>query len=71
MIIGLIASFCVIVLIDIRNIFSVNNRRKTIFVYLCLITAAFTISLLLILDKEPISPSEIIEKIINYIIMRN
>lgn len=68
MIIGLIAAFCIVLLIDIPGLLKTNNRIKTTIVYIFLIAAGFTISLLLVTDKAPVSPAKIIENIVKFIL---
>lgn len=68
MVAGLISAFVIIILIDLPALLKANNRMKTIIVYSALIVAGFTISLLLVIGKKPISPSQIIEKIVKGLI---
>lgn len=67
MIIGLIAIFCIIFVFDLPSLMKNNNKKKTIIVYFILLIAAFSISLLQILDKAPMSPSDFIENIVTSI----
>lgn len=70
MVIGLIAIFVIIILIDIPGILKTNKKIKTMVIYFFLMAAGFVISLLLIIDKAPTSPSKIIERIVKSVFMR-
>lgn len=62
--IGLIAFFLIIILIDLRGLLKTDQKVKTIIVYFSLIITGFIISLLQIIDKAPVSPAVIIENMI-------
>lgn len=66
-IVGVIAGFLIIILLDIPTLLKTNQRKKTAIIYFVLISVGFTISLLLVLDKAPTSPSILIEDIIKNI----
>jgi hypothetical protein len=68
MVIGLIAVFCIVILIDMPGLLKTNHRIKGMIIYFFLLTTGFTISLLQMMDKAPISPSKIIENMIKFII---
>ena len=53
--------FLILTLLNLREIYNSNNKRKTLIVCMTLMLVAFTISLLLILNKTPKSPAYIIE----------
>ncbi|WHH61156.1 hypothetical protein [Petroclostridium sp. X23] len=68
LVIGTIAVFLIIILIDIGVLLKTNHKIKTMIVYFSLILVGFTISILQVVDKAPQSPSIIIEKIVKLII---
>lgn len=68
MVVGLIFAFVILVLIDLPTLLKANHRMKTIIVYTVLMITGFTISLLLVIGKKPVSPSQIIEKIVKGLI---
>lgn len=68
MIVGLIIGYCVIISIDLPILMKTNNKKKTLIVYTFILLSAFILSILLIIDKAPISPTIIIENIIKQII---
>ena len=71
MIIGLIAIFSVIVFIDLPGLLKKTNQRaKTMIVYFFLWAAGLTISIMQLLEKVPVSPAKIIEKMVKLIILR-
>ena len=70
MIIGLIAIFGVVVLIDLPGLLKTNQRAKTMIVYFFLLAAGLTISILQILGKAPVSPAKIIEKMVKFVVLR-
>lgn len=70
MVIGLIAIFIVVVLIDYRTLSNTNKKEKVIIIYIFLMFLGFVISLLQIIDKAPPSPAIIIEKIVGTIVKR-
>ncbi|WP_028308812.1 hypothetical protein [Desulfitibacter alkalitolerans] len=71
MIIGLIAIFSVIVFIDLPGLLKKTNQRaKTMIVYFFLLAAGLTISIMQLLEKAPVSPAKIIEKMVKLIILR-
>jgi hypothetical protein len=64
-VIGLIGLFIIITLIDMPAIIKkTEGRWKFLIIYGFIIITGFTISLLQIIKKAPISPSQIIEGII-------
>jgi hypothetical protein len=70
MIIGLIAIFSVIGFIDLPGLLKTNQRVKTMIVYFFLLAAGLTISILQLLEKAPVSPAKIIEKMVKFIVLR-
>ncbi len=68
MVIALIIVFILIIMVDISGLIKTNKRLKTMIVYFSLITMGFVISLLQVIDKKPVSPSVIIEKIVKIFI---
>jgi len=60
-IILLTIGFLILTLLNLREIYNSNNKKKTLVVCMTLMLVAFTISLLLILEKTPKSPAYIIE----------
>jgi len=70
MIIGLIAIFGVVVLIDLPGLLKTNQRAKTMIVYFFLLSAGLTISILQLLDKAPVSPAKVIEKMVKFVVLR-
>lgn len=67
---GLVFGFICIFLVDFRQLLASPNRRKTMIAYFLILTAAFVISLLQILDKAPLSPTFFIEKTVRSIFYR-
>jgi len=67
MVIGLIALFIVVILIDARSLMNTNKKKKSIFLYFSLISIGFTMSVLQVIDKAPPSPAVFIEKIVRSI----
>lgn len=61
MLIGLIAIYIVIILMDIPGIFKANKKIKFMIVYLGLLSFSFLLSVLELMDKTPVSPTVIIE----------
>ncbi|QVK18389.1 hypothetical protein KHQ81_01345 [Mycoplasmatota bacterium] len=70
MVVALIGVFLLVIIIDISGLMKTNQRLKTMIVYFTLLTLGFIISLLQVIDKKPVSPSIIIEKIVKYFIAR-
>jgi hypothetical protein len=68
LVIGTIAVFLTIILIDIGALLKTNHKIKTMIVYFSLIIVGFTISILQVIGKAPKNPSIIIEKIVKSII---
>lgn len=66
MVAALIGVFCIVVLIDLPGLLKTNQRKKSVILYLFLISMGFIISLLQVIDKTPVSPSIIIEKIVKF-----
>jgi NADH:ubiquinone oxidoreductase subunit H len=64
-VLGIIAAFIIIALIDIPSIVNKSkNRLKYIVFYAFILAIGFTISLLQVINKAPASPSKVIESII-------
>ena len=61
---GLISIFIVIGLYETQNIIKMKQKAKNLIVFSIILTSAFIISLLQVLDKSPISPSKMIEIIV-------
>lgn len=70
MIIVLIAIFGVVVLIDLPGLLKTNQRANTMIVYFFLLSAGLTISILQLLDKAPVSPAKVIEKMVKFVVLR-
>ncbi|KGG81251.1 hypothetical protein [Caloranaerobacter azorensis] len=70
MIFGLIIIYILILIFDIPVILKTNNRRKTIIIYSVLLGVSFIISILLMLEKMPTTPSIVIEQIVKTVFMR-
>ncbi len=67
-VIAVIATFVVISMIDIPDLIKEKNDRiKRISLYSFFFIAGLTISILLVVEKAPISPSVIIEMIVKNI----
>lgn len=63
---GLFAAAC---LVDLPLLLQkTNKRRKTWIIYAALMSAAYLIALLLVIDKAPLSPSVIIEKVVKMVL---
>ncbi len=67
MLIPLIIAFVLIIIIDYYSILR-SKARKLYIVYFLLLSIGFVINLLLIMDKAPISPAVIIERMVKSII---
>lgn len=67
MIIGVIAAFAIIILIDRPVLNKTNKKIKTSIVYFSILTIAFILSLLQVIGKPPTSPSVVIEEIVKSI----
>ena len=64
-------SFLIIALIDIKELLQLKTHKSRAFIiYGVLYLNSLILSVLLIIDKVPVSPSVFIENIINYIIGR-
>lgn len=70
MVIGLIAIFIVVILIDYNVLSNTNKKERAIITYAFLMFLGFVISLLQIIDKAPPSPAIIIEQIVSTIVKR-
>jgi hypothetical protein len=68
MVAGLIALFSIIVLIDITALRPAGSNTKAVMLYIIILTSGFVISLLMALDRAPVSPTVIIEKAVRMII---
>lgn len=67
-VLGMIAAFITIALIDIPSIVKKSKHRvKYIGFYAFILVIGFTISLLQVIDKAPVSPAKVIESIIKRI----
>lgn len=66
----LIFSFLLIVFIDYTDLLKANRKYLAFTIYGLLILSGFTVSMLLLIDKAPVSPAVIIEKLINLILGR-
>lgn len=60
-----IGIYIVTLVFDFSQLNDFQNKLKGFIVYSVLLSFGFFISVLLALDKQPISPSEIIERIVN------
>lgn len=67
MVILLIISFILLGIFDIKTVLK-GKRKKTYVLYFSLLMIGFIIQLLLVIDKVPISPTIIIEKIVRLFI---
>jgi len=65
MVLGFIAAYLGIMLMDLPVIVKSNKLKKTIIIYLVILSISFTITLLQALDKTPMSPSDAIAKVID------
>lgn len=68
LVLGLTVLFLVVIAIDFKGLICSSKKTKVIVTYMFLISCAYIISLLQIIDKEPISPTEIISKFIRGVI---
>ena len=66
--VGIITVFCLISLIDFKNILQSNCKKRTLILYALLISIGFLMSLLQIYGNNPASPSVYIEKVVNFVI---
>lgn len=69
-IIGISVSLVIIILFDLTSILSQKpkQRRKTILVASFFLLSGFSIGVLIILDRPPISPAVIIGKILTFLL---
>jgi hypothetical protein len=67
LVIGLIAAFCLIFLLDLPGLLKTNHRVKTLGIYIFLLAAGFVMSLLQVIEKAPPSPVVFIEKVVRSI----
>jgi len=65
MILWLIVTYILMIIVDIPIIIRTNKIKKTIILYLTISLLGFTLSLLQILDKQPLRPSVVIAKMID------
>lgn len=70
MVLALLAGFAAIVLIDLKVLITAKQKLKTLAVYFLLIAFGLTIGILLTLNEPPESPSVIIQKIVDSVLMR-
>lgn len=68
MILSLIVVYCIIILIDIKDLTKTDKMIKSTIIYWGLIGVGFVISLLQVIEKDPMSPTIIIEKLIKLIL---
>lgn len=68
MLLGLIGVYILIFLFDLPSLIKSKDKKRTIMVYALIFTMGFIISLLQILDKSPITPTIVIEKIFKTVI---
>ncbi|MFW6035919.1 MAG: hypothetical protein ACOCRZ_06665 [Halothermotrichaceae bacterium] len=66
----LIFAYIIIILMDLRDILQAKKKLPVLIIYIFLIISGFTISLLLNMDKLPVSPSKLIEKVLDTILGR-
>jgi hypothetical protein len=57
-------------LLDLPAILKVKSKKKikALLAYFLLLAAGFTLGLLLILEREPLSPTVLIERVINLVL---
>jgi len=67
MLVGLMAIYLLILLIDLAALIENRSKIKTLAAYCILMVIGFTISLLQIIDKAPPSPILIIEKAVKIV----
>lgn len=68
-VIGIIFIFIVIISINLKDIVKESKNNKNYAkVYFIIIAIGLTISILQVIDKVPISPSKIIEFIVNKVV---
>ncbi|MBS3995330.1 MAG: hypothetical protein KGZ33_06000 [Alkaliphilus sp.] len=67
-IVGIVAAFLLIFLLDLKKLINANQRKTTLLAYLLLLTTGFSISLLQILADKPPSPAVYIEKMIDFLL---
>lgn len=68
-VIGVIFIFIVIISINLKDIvMESKNNKNYAKVYFIIIAIGLTISILQVIDKAPISPSKIIETIVNKVV---
>lgn len=66
LVIGVIALFLVVTLIDLPSLLKLKSKKKAIVAYLFLLSIGFGLILLKILDQDITSPAIIFEKVIHY-----
>lgn len=67
MVIGIIVGFLILILMDMSVLKKTRQKKKTLTVYFMIVGAALLISILLAIDKPPVSPSLVIESVVNFI----
>lgn len=68
-VIGVIFIFIVIISINLKDIvMESKNNNNYAKVYFIIIAIGLTISILQVIDKAPVSPSKIIESIVNKVV---
>ncbi|MCR1899758.1 hypothetical protein NSA47_12295 [Irregularibacter muris] len=67
MVVLLIGAFIIIGIFDYNMILK-QERKKTFIIYFSLLILGFVLNLLLLLNKAPLSPVIIIEKIVNFFV---
>ncbi|WP_069650312.1 hypothetical protein [Caloranaerobacter ferrireducens] len=70
MVIGLITIYILIVVFDIPVISRTNKKKKTIIVYSILLGLSFIVSILLMFEKMPTTPSIVIENLVKSVFKR-
>lgn len=61
----IIIAFLIIVLLEMKNIISSKNKVKVAGIFLFFILISLILSLLLSMNKRPLSPADLIEMIFN------
>ena len=67
-IIVIITVFCLLFIIDLKELLNTNQRKITLIVYFLLVTTGLSISLLQIVVDKPPSQAVYIEKMINVLL---
>lgn len=64
----IVVIFGLIFLLDLPLLIRTNQRTKTFIVYFLILGSAFTLSILLTIDRAPTNPSILIEKMVKFIL---